>query len=204
MATSGAGFSMADFLGAISATVRPSQVRPLVVHANELETIPAGQVHNPTTLAIAGRLPTATFELFRQTIPAGQSSDMQRHYHETVHFVISGRGHSEIEDEAADWATGDFIYTPPWTWHRHYNDSAAGIVCRNSSNVAVGSFPAIASVVGLWTWLAGMVSSSFACTTSGRAWLGRTEALIAPRKSAMLNPAPEVAIRSSPSARHRP
>ena len=22
------------------------------------------------------------------------------------------------------WAAGDFIYTPPWTWHRHYNDSA--------------------------------------------------------------------------------
>ena len=24
-----------------------------------------------------------------------------------------------------NWATGDFIYTPPWTWHRHYNDSTA-------------------------------------------------------------------------------
>jgi gentisate 1,2-dioxygenase len=125
MALSGDGFSLADFLGAISASVRPSTARPLVVHASELETIPAGQVHNPTTLAIAGKLPTATFELFRQTIPAGQSSDMQRHYHETVHYVISGRGHSEIEDETGDWAAGDFIYTPPWTWHRHYNDSAA-------------------------------------------------------------------------------
>jgi gentisate 1,2-dioxygenase len=63
--------------------------------------------------------------LFRQTIPPGQSSDMQRHYHETVHYVISGQGHSEIEDDKEAWATGDFIYTPPWTWHRHYNDSAA-------------------------------------------------------------------------------
>jgi gentisate 1,2-dioxygenase len=125
MALSGDGFCMADFLGAISASVRPGTARPLVVHASELETIPAGKVHNPTTLAIAGKLPTATFELFRQTIPLGESSDMQRHYHETVHFVISGCGHSEIEDETEDWATGDFIYTPPWTWHRHYNDSAA-------------------------------------------------------------------------------
>ena len=70
-----------------------------MVHAAELETLPAAQVHNPTTLAIAGRLPTATFELFRQTIPPGQSSDMQRHYHETVHYVISGHGHSDIEDD---------------------------------------------------------------------------------------------------------
>jgi len=123
MGLSGAGFDMADFLGAISGTVRPGTARPVVVHAAELETLPAGQVHNPTTLAIAGRLPTVTFELFRQTIPPGESSDMQRHYHETVHFVISGHGHSEVEDDTEAWAAGDFIYTPPWTWHRHYNDS---------------------------------------------------------------------------------
>jgi gentisate 1,2-dioxygenase len=124
MALSGAGFDLADFLGAISATVRPGTARPAVVHAAELETLPAGEVHNPSTLAIAGRLPTVTFELFKQTIPAGQSTDMQRHYHETVHYVIAGRGHSDIEDDKESWAAGDFIYTPPWTWHRHYNDSA--------------------------------------------------------------------------------
>jgi gentisate 1,2-dioxygenase len=124
MGLSGAGFDMADFLGAISAAVRPGTARPAVVHAAELETLPAARVHNPTTLAIAGRLPTATFELFRQTIPPGQSSDMQRHYHETVHDVIAARGHRDIEDDKEAWAAGDFIYTPPWTWHRHYNDSA--------------------------------------------------------------------------------
>jgi gentisate 1,2-dioxygenase len=124
MGLSGAGFQLADFLGALSSAVRPGTARPVVVHAAELETLPAGQVHNPSTLAIAGRLPTATFELFRQTIPPGQSSDMQRHYHETVHYVISGAGHSTIEDDLAGWSAGDFIYTPPWTWHRHYNDSA--------------------------------------------------------------------------------
>jgi quercetin dioxygenase-like cupin family protein len=123
MAQSGPDFSMADFLGAISDTVRPSALRPIVVHADDLERLPADQVHNPTTLAIAGTLPTTSFEIFRQTIPPGQSSDMQRHHHETVHYVISGAGHSEVEDETESWATGDFVYTPPWTWHRHYNDS---------------------------------------------------------------------------------
>jgi gentisate 1,2-dioxygenase len=123
MAQSGPNFAMADFLGAISGTVRPSTARPLVVRAAELRTLPADQVHNPTTLSIAGHLPTTTFEIFRQTIPPGLSSDMQRHHHETVHFVISGDGHSEVEDETVSWSTGDFVYTPPWTWHRHYNDS---------------------------------------------------------------------------------
>jgi gentisate 1,2-dioxygenase len=124
MAQSGEDFRMADFLGAISDTVRPSAARPVVVRAAELARLPADQVHNPTTLSIAGKLPTATFEIFRQTIPPGETSDMQRHHHETVHFVISGTGHSEVEDETESWTTGDFIYTPPWTWHRHYNDSA--------------------------------------------------------------------------------
>ena len=124
MTSSGDGFSLADFLGALSDTVRPGTARPIVVHDDELETLPASKIPNPTTLRIAGRLPTASFELFRQTIPPGESSDMQRHYHETVHYVIAGRGHSEVEDDTGSWAAGDFIYTPPWTWHRHYNDSA--------------------------------------------------------------------------------
>lgn len=136
MATQGPGFTMADFLSSFGPVVRSSGARPLVVHDQDLETIPAGSVPNPTELRIAGTLPTTTFELFRQVIPPGESSDMQRHYHETVHFVIAGEGHSEIEgggdgedgqggeDENVVWRTGSFVYTPPWAWHRHYNDSA--------------------------------------------------------------------------------
>jgi quercetin dioxygenase-like cupin family protein len=117
-------FDMADFLAGLSPVVPPASARPLVVHADELQPLPGGQVHNPTSLSIVGDLPTTTFELFRQEIPPGLSSDMQRHHHETVHFVIDGNGHSEVEDETLPWSAGSFIYTPPWTWHRHYNDSA--------------------------------------------------------------------------------
>lgn len=114
---------MGRFLAGLVDTVPPGPARPLVVHADELQPLDAGAVHNPTALSVAGDLPTTTFELFRQVIPGGLSSDMQRHHHETVHFVISGRGHTEVEDETVGWDTGSFIYTPPWTWHRHYNDS---------------------------------------------------------------------------------
>jgi quercetin dioxygenase-like cupin family protein len=117
------GFDMAGFLAGLSEVVPPGRGRPLVVHADELQPLPAGEVHNPSALSVVGGLPTTTFELFRQEIPVGLSSDMQRHHHETVHFVISGEGHSEIEDDTVAWSTGAFIYTPPWTWHRHHNDS---------------------------------------------------------------------------------
>jgi mannose-6-phosphate isomerase-like protein (cupin superfamily) len=128
MSTSGSGFAMADFLAGLAHVVRPGSQRPLVVHDQELEPIPAGAVPNPTTLRVAGTLPTTTFELLRQVIPPSASSDMQRHHHETVHFVLTGAGHSEIEcsdgAETVSWTTGSFVYTPPWAWHRHYNDSA--------------------------------------------------------------------------------
>jgi mannose-6-phosphate isomerase-like protein (cupin superfamily) len=128
MADSGPDFTMTDFLAGLTHAVRPGGARPLVVHDADLVPIPPGAVPNPTNLRIAGTLPTTTFELFRQVIPAGESSDMQRHYHETVHFVLSGDGHSEIEgtgdgSETVTWTRGSFVYTPPWTWHRHHNDS---------------------------------------------------------------------------------
>ncbi|HEV3359527.1 MAG TPA: cupin domain-containing protein [Pseudonocardiaceae bacterium] len=128
MSQQGPDFSMAEFLGALSDTVAPSPARPIVVRSGELEQLPPGRVHNPTALSIAGKLPTVSFEIFRQTIPPGLSSDMQRHHHETVHYVIAGTGHSEVEDETEAWTSGDFIYTPPWTWHRHYNDSTTETV----------------------------------------------------------------------------
>jgi quercetin dioxygenase-like cupin family protein len=117
-------FSVTGFLSGLSDVVRPGTARPVVVRADELEPLPANEIANPTELSIAGRLPTTTFEIFRQTIPPGGSSDMHRHHHETVHYVIAGTGHSELEDETYTWTAGDYVYTPPWTWHRHYNDSA--------------------------------------------------------------------------------
>jgi gentisate 1,2-dioxygenase len=115
---------MGTFLAGLTDTVTPGRGRPLVVHAADMQPLPVGEVHNPSALSVAGDLPTTTFELFRQTIPAGGSSDMQRHHHETVHMVLAGDGHSEIEDETVAWTTGSLVYTPPWTWHRHWNDSA--------------------------------------------------------------------------------
>ncbi len=114
MAQSGPDFSLAEFLGGLSDTVRPGSPprRGRRLHAAELEHFMVNRaIAQPSALSIAGRLPTTTFEIFRQTIPAGLSSDMQRHHHETVHYVISGDGHSEIEDETAPWSAGDFIYT---------------------------------------------------------------------------------------------
>ncbi|MDF3282980.1 MULTISPECIES: cupin domain-containing protein [unclassified Gordonia (in: high G+C Gram-positive bacteria)] len=79
---------------------------------------------NPARLGPVLASPMKTFELFLQEFGPGESSDMQQHHHEAVHVVVSGHGHSEIEDAVVAWGPGDFICVPTMHWHRHYNDSA--------------------------------------------------------------------------------
>lgn len=54
-------------------------------------------------------------------------TDLQRHTHETIHYVLQGEGHSEIGPRVVTWRTGSFVYTPVWVWHRHYNCGATGV-----------------------------------------------------------------------------
>lgn len=78
---------------------------------------------NPSRIGVLADLPARTMEFYLQEIPAGSATDLQRHLHESVHCVVAGNGYSEIGDQTVQWRTGDFVYTPPWVWHRHYNES---------------------------------------------------------------------------------
>lgn len=79
---------------------------------------------NPTALGPVLGLPTRSFEIFMQEMPAGGTSDMQQHHHEAVHCILSGHGYSEIGGRRWEWKAGDFVAVPPMEWHRHYNGSA--------------------------------------------------------------------------------
>lgn len=100
---------------------RPPEDRELVVREKDL--IWYEPADNPARLAKVLGTPMKTFELFLQEFVPGGSSDMQRHHHEAVHYVLAGHGYSEIGDRRHDWAEGDFVCVPPMMWHRHYNGS---------------------------------------------------------------------------------
>jgi gentisate 1,2-dioxygenase len=68
--------------------------------------------------------PSYTFEIFLQVIPPGGHTDRHRHYNETLHYILSGSGYSEVEGVTAAWKAGDLVYTPPWAWHRHFNSGS--------------------------------------------------------------------------------
>jgi len=95
----------------------------LVVPASEALWLSEEQTGNPSALGLLLRIPMRTNEFILQRIPAGKATDLQRHVHESVHIVLAGSGWSEIGDKTVTWTQDDFVYTPPWIWHRHYADA---------------------------------------------------------------------------------
>ena len=119
---------MDEFFGKLGkmANYDPERDMPerLVVDSEEAHWIGEDITHNPGRIGCLPAIPAKAMEIFLQEIPAGGTSDLQRHTHETVHYVIDGEGHSEIGPKVVRWKTGSFVYTPVWVWHRHYNDGA--------------------------------------------------------------------------------
>lgn len=101
------------------------QISPdkLVVSASEALWLSEDQTGNPSELGLLLRIPMRTNEFILQRIPAGKATDLQRHVHESIHIVLAGSGWSEIGDQVVTWTQDDFVYTPPWIWHRHYADA---------------------------------------------------------------------------------
>jgi gentisate 1,2-dioxygenase len=45
-----------------------------------------------------------------------------RHGGEAWLHVVSGHGHSEIDDKSYEWGPGDLVVVDHWAWHQHFND----------------------------------------------------------------------------------
>jgi gentisate 1,2-dioxygenase len=104
--------------------VDPEATMPdVLVHSStEAHWLDPAMTGNPSRIGVLPEVPSATMEFYVQELEPGTAGDLQRHRHESVHFVIDGEGYSEIGPRTERWTAGDLIYTPPWVWHRHYND----------------------------------------------------------------------------------
>jgi gentisate 1,2-dioxygenase len=99
----------------------------LVVGEDDAHWIGPEVTGNPSKIGVLAECPSRTMSFVFQEIPAGEATDLQRHAHESIHFVVAGSGHSEIGEKTVTWSQNDLVYTPPWAWHRHYNDSDADV-----------------------------------------------------------------------------
>jgi gentisate 1,2-dioxygenase len=75
---------------------------------------------NPLT----GRHALPTLGCQMQLLRPGVRTRAHRHTSSAVYHVFRGQGYSVIGGRRYDWAAGDFLTLPPWTWHEHANLSA--------------------------------------------------------------------------------
>ncbi|MFQ5614642.1 MAG: cupin domain-containing protein [Anaerolineae bacterium] len=74
--------------------------------------------------ALAGN---RTIDAHISELPPGGHNNMHRHINEAIIYILTGRGHSIIEEEGKEpikieWEAGDLLSPPLNAWHQHFND----------------------------------------------------------------------------------
>ena len=65
---------------------------------------------------------TAGLSAVMHELAPGLYQSRHRHGGEAWLYVVSGRGHSEVDGVDHRWEAGDLIVVDHWEWHQHFND----------------------------------------------------------------------------------
>ncbi|HEV2010496.1 MAG TPA: cupin domain-containing protein [Candidatus Limnocylindria bacterium] len=65
---------------------------------------------------------TAGLSAVMHELAPGLYQSRHRHGGEAWLYVVSGRGHSEVDGQSHEWEAGDLIVVDHWAWHQHFND----------------------------------------------------------------------------------
>jgi gentisate 1,2-dioxygenase len=82
---------------------------------------------------------TAGLSAVMHELAPGLYQSRHRHGGEAWLYVISGRGHTEMDRESYSWEAGDLIVVDHWVWHQHFNDDNE----RTARLVRVHNFDAL-------------------------------------------------------------
>jgi gentisate 1,2-dioxygenase len=122
-----------------------SEVRPRVMEAGELITAKEAErrvliLENPG-LRGDSRI-THSLYAGLQLIKPGEIAPSHRHTASALRFIIEGDGaYTAVDGEKTYMHEGDFVITPPWTWHDHGNPSDKPMVWMDGLDVPlVNSF----------------------------------------------------------------
>ncbi len=80
---------------------------------------------------------TKTVHISVQLVNPGEVAAAHRHTAAAVRFIVKGtpRAYTIVEGERFPMLEGDFITTPSWTWHDHFNDSEAPVMWLDGLDV---------------------------------------------------------------------
>jgi len=84
---------------------------------------------------------TRTLYCGLQLILPGEIAPSHRHTQSALRFIIEGAGaYTAVDGERTRMAPGDFIITPPWTWHDHGNPGDEPVVWMDGLDINIVAF----------------------------------------------------------------
>lgn len=76
-----------------------------------------------------------------QLILPGEIARAHRHTQAALRFVLEGRGaYTSVNGVRANMERGDYIVTPPWTWHHHGHDGTEPVMWLDGLDLPVVNF----------------------------------------------------------------
>jgi gentisate 1,2-dioxygenase len=117
------------------------EIRPFIMEAGTLITAKEAErrvlvLENPG-LRGQSRI-TSTLYAGLQLILPGEVAPSHRHTQSALRFVIEGHGaYTAVDGEKTAMEPGDFVITPPWTWHDHGNETDTPMVWMDGLDVPI-------------------------------------------------------------------
>jgi len=76
-----------------------------------------------------------------QLILPGEIASSHRHTQSALRFIVEGTGaYTAVDGERTTMHPGDFIITPPWTWHDHGNPGNEPVVWMDGLDIPIVQF----------------------------------------------------------------
>jgi gentisate 1,2-dioxygenase len=121
-----------------------SELRPAVTRAGQIISAKEAErrvliLENP---GLRGRS-SITQSLYAgiQLLLPGEVAPSHRHTQSALRFVLEGAGaYTAVDGERTTMHPGDFIVTPPWTWHDHGNPGAEPVVWLDGLDIPLVRF----------------------------------------------------------------
>jgi gentisate 1,2-dioxygenase len=129
---------------AVPAIWRYEELRDLCLEAGRLITAREAQrrvlvLENPG-LPGTSRITQSLYAGLQVLMP-GEVAPSHRHTQSALRFVLEGQGaYTAVDGERTTMSPGDFVITPPWSWHDHGNQSGQPMVWLDGLDIPLVNF----------------------------------------------------------------
>ena len=127
--------------GCVPALWKYADIRPFIMESGELITAMEA-VRRVLILENPGMRGqsciTRSLYCGLQLILPGEIAPSHRHTQSALRFVVEGAGaYTAVDGERTTMHPGDFIITPPWTWHDHGNPGGEPVVWMDGLDIQI-------------------------------------------------------------------